>query len=288
MLSGGSNDSTMQCNINRCSSPTNDVDKLKDYTIVSKRSDFESSTSSQLFRPSMTSITTEGLLRSSENSPFTEQLDRTCHASNKQQMDNSLKLNKAPLSSYVHTFITEINTNSDENMSRVTPRVAEQQLASSHYTPSNNELTNMSDITPGTSSNVPENNGTVVEENQFQSTNQSSVTQAGEDQGEEHQEQENQAVEMDSEPDIRDGIFVGNNNDLNDQQLKEKSYLMKAIDRIAIDVGQHSMNQNYAIAMAGNDEVKIKNGIAIGDTAVIASKTIGSVAIAAIKSKKSF
>ena len=287
MLSGGSNDSTMQCDINRCSSATNDVDKLKDYTIVSKRSDFESSTtSSQLFRPMMTSITTEGLLRSSENSPFTEQLDRTCNASNKQQMDNA---SKTPLSSSVQVF-TKINTNSDENMSPVTPRVVEQQLASSHYTPSNNELTNMSDITPGTSSNVPENDGTVVEEKQIQSTNQSSVTQAGEDQGEEHQEQENQAVEMDSEPDIRDGIFLGNNNDLNDQQLKEKSasYIMKAIDRIAIDVGQHSMNQNYAIAMAGNDEVKIKNGIAIGDTAGIASKTIGNIAIAAIKSQKNF
>jgi hypothetical protein len=34
-----------------------------------------------------------------------------------------------------------------------TPRVVEQQIASSHYTPSNNELTNTSDITHSTSNN---------------------------------------------------------------------------------------------------------------------------------------
>jgi len=82
-------------------------------------------------------------------------------------MDNSLKLNKTSLSSSVQVF-KEINTNSDENMSPNTPRVVEQQIASSHYSPSNNEVTNMSDITPGTSNNVPENDGTVVEENQIQ------------------------------------------------------------------------------------------------------------------------
>lgn len=261
MLSGGSNDSTMQCDINRCSSATNDVDKLKDYTIVSKRLDSESSTtSSQLFKPSMTS--NEGLLRSSENSPFTEQLDRTCNASNKQQMDNA---SKTPLSSSVQVF-TKINTNSDENMSPVTPRVVEQQLASSH---------------------------------QIQSTNQSSVTQAGEDQGEEHQEQEKQAeehqeedltVEIDSEPVINDGISVGNNNDLNDQQLKEKGAscdVMKTIYRVA-DVGQYSMDKNYDIAMTGNDEVKIENGKVIGSTAGIVSHAMRDIAIESIKAQKNF
>ena len=354
-----SNDSTIQCDINRCPSPTNDVDKLKDYAVVSKRSDFESSTtSSQLFGPNMTNITTDGLLRSSENAPFTEQQDRTCHASKKQQMDNALKSNNTSLSSSVQVF-TEINTNSDDNMSPNTPRVVEQQIASSHYTPSNNELTNTSDITHSTSNNVPEDDGTVVEENQIQSSvnpgncrtednernsvgdgevgenqeeeqehqeveeNQGEVTQAGEDQeqenqaedqGVEHQEEENQTgenqqeehqeeehqeedleVEEDAEPSqepaIIDDISVGNNNNLNDQQLKEKNTscdVMETIKMLTIDVGQYSMNKNFDIAMTGNDEVKIENGKVIGSTVHNVSCAIKDIAIQSMKVQQSF
>ena len=345
LSSEDSNDSTIQCDINRCPSPTNDIDKLKDYAVVSKRSDLESSTtSSQLFGPNMTNITTDGLLRSSENAPFTEQQDRTCHASKKQQMDNALKSNNTSLSSSVQVF-TEINTNSDDNMSPNTPRVVEQQIASSHYTPSNNELTNTSNITHSTSNNVPEDDGTVVEENQIQSSvnpgncrtednernsvgdgevgenqeeeqehqeveeNQGEVTQAGEDQGVEHQEEENQTgenqqeehqeedleveedAELSQEPDIIDDISVGNNNNLNDQQLKEKNTsfdVMETIKMLTIDVGQYSMNKNFDIAMKGNDEVKIENGKVIGSTVGNVSCAIKDIAIQSMKGQQSF
>ena len=345
LSSEDSNDSTIQCDINRCPSPTNDVDKLKDYAVVSKRSDLESSTtSSQLFGSNMTNITTDGLLRSSENAPFTEQQDRTCHASKKQQMDNALKSNNTSLSSSVQVF-TEINTNSDDNMSPNTPRVVEQQIASSHYTPSNNELTNTSNITHSTSNNVPEDDGTVVEENQIQSSvnpgncrtednernsvgdgevgenqeeeqehqeveeNQGEVTQAGEDQGVEHQEEENQTgenqqeehqeedleveedAELSQEPAIIDDISVGNNNNLNDQQLKEKNTscdVMETIKMVAIDVGQYSMNKNYDIAMTGNNEVKIENGKVIGSTTHNVLWTIRDIAIQSMKVQQSF
>lgn len=333
LSSEDSNDSTVQCDINRCPRLTNDIDKLKDYTIVNKRSDIESSTtSSQLFgsghtgrsTTNMTSNTNEGLLRSSENSPFTNQLDRTCHASNKQQMGNPFQLNKASLSTSVQVF-TEILTNSDENMSPVTARVVEEQLASSHYTPSNNELSNYtSDITPGTSNDVPENDGTVVEENQIQSTNQSSVRtedyernsvgdgEVGENQEEEQEHQEveedhgevtqgeviqaeNQEVEEDAEPSqepaIIGEIYVGHNDNLDDQQLKENIVpfdVMKTIKMVTFDVGQYSMKQNYDIAMKGNNEVKIENGKVIGSTAQNISCVIKDIAIQSMKGQQCF
>jgi len=261
LSSEGSNDSTIQCDINRCPSPTNDVDKLKDYTIVSKRLDIESSTTnSQLFGPNMTSITTEGLLRSSENSPITEH-QSSVNPGNCRTEDN------------------ERNSVGDGEV---------------------------------------EENQEEEQEHQEVEENQGEVTQAGEDQEEEHQEQENQAedqeeenqtgenqqeehqeedleVEVDAEPSqepaIIDDFSVGNNNNLNDQQLKEKIAscdVMETIKMVAIDVGQYSMNKNYDIAMAGNNEVKIENGKVIGSTADNVSCVIRDIAIQSIKVQQSF
>ena len=248
----GSNDSTIQCDINRCPCPTNDVDKLKDYTIVNKRSDFESSTiNSQLFGPNMTSITTEGLLSSSENSPITEH----------QSSDNPGNCR------------TEDNERNSVGDGEVGENQEEEQ------------------------------------EHQEVEENQGEVTQAGEDQGVEHQEEENQTgenqqeehqeedleveedAELSQEPAIIDDISVGNNNNLNDQQLKEKNTscdVMETIKMVAIDVGQYSMNKNYDIAMTGNNEVKIENGKVIGSTTHNVLWTIRDIAIQSMKVQQSF
>ena len=254
----GSNDSTIQCDINRCPCPTNDVDKLKDYTIVNKRSDFESSTiNSQLFGPNMTSITTEGLLRSSENSPITEH----------QSSDNPG------------------NCRTEDN-----------------------ERNSVGDGEVGENQEVEENQGEVTQAGEDQEEEHQAEDQA-EDQGEEHQEEENQTgenqqeehqeedleVEEDSElsqePAIIDDISVGNNNNLNDQQLKEKNTscdVMETIKMVAIDVGQYSMNKNYDIAMTGNNEVKIENGKVIGSTTHNVLWTIRDIAIQSMKVQQSF
>ena len=266
LSSEGSNDSTIQCDINRCSSPTNDVDKLKDYTIVNKRLDIESSTTnSQLFGPNMTSITTEGLLRNSENSPITE------------------------------------------HQSSVNP---------GNCRTEDNERNSVGDGEVG-------ENQEEEQEHQEVEENQGEVTQAGEDQEEEHQEQENQAedqgvehqeeenqtgenqqeehqeedleVEEDSEPShepaIIDDISVGNNNNLNDQQLKEKNTscdVMETIKMVAIDVGQYSMNKNYDIAMTGNNEVKIESGKVIGSTTHSVLCVIRDIVIQSMTVQQSF
>jgi hypothetical protein len=255
----GSNDSTIQCDINRCPCPTNDVDKLKDYTIVNKRSDFESSTiNSQLFGPNMTSITTEGLLRSSENSPITEH----------QSSDNPG------------------NCRTEDN-----------------------ERNSVGDGEVGENQEVEENQGEVTQAGEDQAGEDQEEEHQAEDQGEEHQEEENQTgenqqeehqeedleVEEDSElsqePAIIDDISVGNNNNLNDQQLKEKNTscdVMETIKMVAIDVGQYSMNKNYDIAMTGNNEVKIENGKVIGSTTHNVLWTIRDIAIQSMKVQQSF
>ena len=238
--------------INRCPCPTNDFDKLKDYTIVNKRLDFESSTTnSQLFGPNMTSITTEGLLRSSENSPITE------HQSS----------------------VNPGNCRSEDN-----------------------ERNSVGDGEVG-------ENQEEEQEHQEVEENQGEVTQAGEDQEEEHQEQENQTgenqqeehqeedleVEEDSEPShepaIIDDISVGNNNNLNDQQLKKKNTscdVMETMKMLTNGVGQYSMNKNFDIAMAGNDEVKIENGKVIGSTACNVSRAIKDITIQSMKVQQRF
>ena len=255
----GSNDSTIQCDINRCPCPTNDVDKLKDYTIVNKRSNFESSTiNSQLFGPNMTSITTEGLLRSSENSPITEH----------QSSDNPG------------------NCRTEDN-----------------------ERNSVGDGEVGENQEVEENQGEVTQAGEDQAGEDQEEEHQAEDQGEEHQEEENQtgenqqeehqeedleveeASELSQEPAIIDDISVGNNNNLNDQQLKEKNTscdVMETIKMVAIDVGQYSMNKNYDIAMTGNNEVKIENGKVIGSTTHNVLWTIRDIAIQSMKVQQSF
>ena len=259
LSSEGSNDSTIQCDINRCPSPTNDVDKLKDYTIVNKRSDFESSTTnSQLFGPDMTSITTEGLLRSSENSPITE------------------------------------------HQSSVNP---------GNCRTEDNERNSVGDGEVGENQEVEENQGEVTQAGEDQEEEHQEQENQAEDQGVEHQEEENQTgenqqeehqeedleVEEDAEPSqepaIIDDISVGNNNNLNDQQLKEKNTscdVMETIKMLTNGVGQYSMNKNFDIAMAGNDEVKMENGKVIGSTADTVSCAIKDIAIQSMKVQQSF
>ena len=275
LSSEGSNDSTIQCDINRCSSPTNDVDKLKDYTIVNKRLDIESSTTnSQLFGPNMTSITTEGLLRNSENSPITEH-QSSVNPGNCRTEDN------------------ERNSVGDGEVGENQEEEQEHQEVEE----------NQGEVTQAGEDQEEEH-----QEQENQAEDQEQENQAG-DQGVEHQEEENQTgenqqeehqeedleVEEDSEPShepaIIDDISVGNNNNLNDQQLKEKNTscdVMETIKMLTNGVGQYSMNKNFDIAMTGNDEVKIENGKVIGSTARSVSCAIKDIAIQSMKVQQSF